>query len=234
VGIVGLALLVTACSSAASTTSAPVPSATTNPSSELLDLGKRWAATEATVTYKVEESASSSASPSPPIQVTIDWKPPGSWRADIREAGQPPVSYIEAGTVAYFCVASSTKTCLQAPQAAGGSLAPFLRLFASPGALRQQITGWLTGATVRTSTRTIAGRQARCFIASSTIAGSPGTAEWCFSPDGILLLFAGAASGQSSGSAAIFRMEATRASPTVSDADFTPPYPVKSLTSPTP
>src|SRR5437870_3956547 len=94
-GIFGLALLVTACTSSASTTSTPASSPTTNPSSALLDLGKRWAATQATVTYKVEESTSTSASPSAPIQVTVDWKPPGSWRADIREASQPPATYIE-------------------------------------------------------------------------------------------------------------------------------------------
>jgi hypothetical protein len=60
------------------------------------------------------------------------------------------------------------------------------------------------------------------------VKGKQGSAEWCFSPSGVLLLFQGQSQSSTGGTEA-FKIEATAASPNVSDSDFAPPYPVKQL-----
>jgi hypothetical protein len=60
---------------------------------------------------------------------------------------------------------------------------------------------------------------------SGTIEGEQGSAEYCFSSDGILLLLTG--SGPEG--AGEFRLEATSVEGEVSDADLEPPFPVMEI-----
>jgi hypothetical protein len=195
--------------------------------SELESLGGDWAHVQAKVSYSVQAQNSASPSPSPISELTLFWKPPSSLRMDIGKQGQVEETIIQTGTTTYECSAQE-HACLQSSSSQGASAIPFFSLFANPQALLSQIKSKVTGLKIVQSNETIAGQQASCFTASGTVKGKQGTAEWCFSSSGILLLFQGQSQSSTGGTEA-FKIQATAASPQVSDSDFHPPYPVKQI-----
>jgi hypothetical protein len=236
-----LPLLAAACSKSASpsgSTTAPTSGATsaaiTAPSatpgdarSELESLGRQWAHVQAKVTYTVQSANSASPSPSPFSELTLFWKPPASVRMDIGKQGAAAETIIQTGSTVDECSAAE-HSCLQSQASKGTSAIPFFSLFANPQALLSEIKSKVTNLQIAQSTQTIAGQQASCFTATGTVKGKQGSAEWCFSPSGVLLLFQGQSQSSTGGTEA-FKIEATAASPNVSDSDFAPPYPVKQL-----
>ena len=172
------------------------------------------------VTYDVTSEAGGET-------IEAEWvvvqRPPDS-RVEFSSTGGDEASrtiIISAGGNAYLCTsASGEEICLvTGTDAAEGQTAPISAFFD----LSQQITEDVSAVDiVERSEREIAGLDATCFDVDSELAGL-GRGEVCYSDEGLLLFLEGDVDGASS------TFEATSVSTDVTDADFEPPYEIRTF-----
>ena len=197
----------------------------TDAASELQSLGAEWANTPAHVTYHYVGGESGTEDLG---DFTLFWSPPDAYRMDITTSGAS-TTFIQNGKNSYVCGGAGSNACLALPVSQGGAGAiPFLGTFTDPEGLESEISSLTAaGGDVETSSETIAGEDASCYSVSGRAGAATGTAEWCFSSDGILLRYRGGSTGP--GGATSFGLEATELSRDVSEADFEPPYEVQQI-----
>ncbi len=191
--------------------------ATGDVSEELQSLAGEWGKKSVKVAY---DFTTTTAGQSSTGAMTLYWKPPDSWRMDFDSEGTTGI-LISSGGKSYLCSESDGGgQCLESPAGQAAPF-PFLSAFTDPGALQDLVGEAITGVDVERSERTIAGQAARCFSISGAAAG--GSAEYCFSEDGIMLLLRSGASGSE------FVLEATSVEGEVTEADLQPPYPIMEI-----
>ncbi len=188
-------------------------SANGDSNSELRALAARMGDNEAKIAYTfTAEGGGADATGS----FTLFWKPPDNWRLDIDMDGSVSTVIEKEGTT-YICIddGSGGGTCTASPV---GIPLPFLTYFTDPDALTGLIGTEVDGIGFDRSDKEIAGQDATCYSASGTVEGQSGSAEYCFSDEGLLLRLDGGGEGGS------FTLEATSVEGTVADADFELPY----------
>ena len=184
--------------------------------SELRRLAEEFGISEYKVAYNVTSEGDGEETTE--SQVTVYWKPPDSSRVDLN-AGES--SYISSGGSSYQC---SQSECQELPSGLATLPLPFLGFFFEPDGLQNLVDVALLGVDLETSDRSIAGENASCYSASTTVAGVTGGFETCLADDGLLLVFESGASGVAG--AGSYRIEAISVERSVSDIDFEPPYEV--------
>ena len=151
--------------------------------------------------------------------MTLFWKPPDAWRVDFSFAGAE-ASIITTGDKSYLCTREvGDARCLESPIAEALPL-PFLSFFTEPDTLADLI-GETAGLNIERSSRDIGGESASCFSAAGAIDGEEGSAEYCFSDRGILLLLRATGGGGEE-----LSVEATDVENEVDSRDLEPIYPV--------
>jgi hypothetical protein len=124
----------------------------------------------------------------------------------------------------YTCTESAgTGMCFEGEGGEGSN--PFAGLFGQYGSA-DSVTNFLDaygGTDADTSTEEIAGVDAACYSVSGDLTSDEGTAKWCYSDNGLLLL---SSYDYSSGD---FEMKAIEYSEDVSDGDFEPPYDITDI-----
>ena len=151
--------------------------------------------------------------------MTLFWKPPDAWRVDFSFEGAE-ASIITTADKSYFCTREvGDARCLESPIAEALPL-PFLSFFTEPDTLADLI-GETAGLDIERSSRDIGGESASCFSAAGAIDGEEGSAEYCFSDRGILLLLRATGGGGEE-----LSVEATDVENEVDSRDLEPIYPV--------
>lgn len=138
-------------------------------------------------------------------------------RYDIETQGAVS-SILNVGDKTYSCIeAQGNGQCFEMDNTSGGAATlPFFGDFVDPAIIDSVVPE----SGLSTSSESIAGEDASCFATDGTFAAGSGNAKWCFSSDGILLLFA----FEGGDSKAEYR--ATEVQRDLSDEDFEPPYDV--------
>jgi hypothetical protein len=190
--------------------------------SELQNLASGLGDNEAKIAY---DFSSGTGEPDSTGSFTIFYKSAEAWRVDMELSGDTATFITKDGTT-YMCTGdgSGGGQCLAYP---GAFPLPFLTYFTEPDALAGLITAETGGLDFSKSDDTIAGQDAICYSASGSISGQEGSAEYCFSDDGMLLRLDG---GSDVGGA--FLLEATSVEGSVSDADLELPYEILDITIP--
>lgn len=188
-------------------------------SAELQRLADEFGAEEVKISYRFSSSVDGETMDG---TMTLFWKPPDAWRVDFSFEGAE-VSIITTEDKSYFCTAEfGAGQCLESPLAEALPL-PFLSFFTEPDTLADLI-GETAGLDIERSSRDIGGESASCFSAEGVIGGEEGSAEYCFSDRGILLLLR--ATG---GAGEEFSVEATDVENEVTSSDLEPLYPILEL-----
>ena len=185
-------------------------------SADLQRLAGEFGAEEVKITYRFSSSFDGESMDG---TMTLFWKPPDAWRVDLSFEGAD-ISIITTGDKSYLCSAEGGDgQCLESPVEQALPI-PFLSFFTEPDALNDLI-GETAGLDIERSSRDIGGESASCFSAAGVIDGEEGSAEYCFSDRGILLLLRAAG-----GAGEEFSIEATEIENEVDSDDLEPPYPV--------
>lgn len=200
---------------AAAATAAATAAPTVDPDKALIDLLRSGKAGAYKVTYTVSQTGGGSSSTS---TISQAYKPP-FFRTDmsVTDAGQTQTfTTIVRPEGTFLCAAlTGAPGCFSFGAGGAGGLG----VPAAPDPIPDDLTGWNL---VPSATRSIAGQQARCFSFSGAAAAGAETTG-CYSKEGIPLLVSSKAAGSE------VTMTATAFSTTVTDADFTLPYPVQKL-----
>lgn len=206
----------------------PEAQAETEGLDELGGLSSRWATTPAKIVYLQEVEGDG---PGAESTVTLSWRPPDAWRMDVETDGGTTILLRVEGTSHLCSTGTGEATCLRVEgpdEAPTAGPAPLVGLIAEPEALAADIGRRTAEAEVDTSTDTIAGEEARCFRAEAEGVEGGGSAEWCFSQDGLLLRLVAGGGAPEDGTGG-YRLEATSVEREVPDADFEPPFPVTEI-----
>lgn len=147
-----------------------------------------------------------------------------SSRVDFGEEGSAFIS-ITTPKASYYCtdIGGGSGACFEGEGSEDTN--PFAGLFTQYGT-SEAVIDYLDvygDAEIDQSTQEIAGVEANCYATSGDLTGEAGTAEWCYSNNGLLLL----SSYDIAGGA--FEMEATEFSEDVPDDAFEPPYEITDI-----
>lgn len=179
---------------------------------DLRNIAANFGLRESKISYEFSAAGTESST------MTFYWKPPSSWRVDIG-AEEGDISVISTPDGTYTCFAEGGEgQCFQSPGDEALPV-PFLDIFTDPAELNDLIDTSLGDVDINRDERSIAGQDATCYSVSGEIEGEQGSAEYCFSGEGLLLLLR--AGGSESGE---FSMEATSVETSVSDSDLEPIY----------
>lgn len=185
-------------------------------SADLQRLAGEFGAEEVKITYQFSSSGDGESIDG---TMTLFWKPPDAWRVDF-SFEEAEVSIITTAGKSYLCTAEfGVGQCLESPVAEALPV-PFLSFFTEPDTLTDLI-GETAGRDIERSSRDIAGESASCFSVEGVIGGEEGSAEYCFSDRGILLLLRAAGGGGGE-----FSIEATEIEDEVNSSDLEPLYPI--------
>ena len=206
-----------AAATSAAATAAPAATAagTANPDQALIDLLRSGKTGAYKVTYTMSQTGGGTTSTG---TISQAHKPP-FFRTDmtVGDGGQTQTFTTIVRPEGTFLCAALTGAPACFSFGAGG--AGGLGVPSAPDPIPDDLTGWNL---VPSSSRSIAGQQARCFSFSGAAAAGAETTG-CYSKEGIPLLVSSKAAGTE------VTMTATAFSTTVSDADFTLPFPVQKL-----
>ena len=203
------------------------------PRTRLVELGNRWFANAATITYRTtERDAGEATSPHQCLrqlvggevdrqtglkicsgigEMRLVWNPPDRWRMDgVSPDGGFTLLSTPDGHVRCRLTEEAASTCF-ATETSG----PFASVVEAPERILGEL-GASGGSVVSAGPRrTIAGIPAECFRASGGSAQTTRRVEWCFSRSGLLLYLFDGVEGRR-----VTTVEAADVSEVVSDGDF--------------
>lgn len=185
-------------------------------SARLKEIGTDWGSVRGRITYAISDPASGS------MTLSLYQDPPHNSRIDLLgQEGEGDAIIINTAEASFFCTASGGQGFCVKSAAEEGVVPGFFTEFSDPRVF-EELESALRD--IDTFDDKIAGVGATCFRASGSrlYLGEDGTATWCFSASGLLLLAA------FEGDAGSFRMEATGVGD-VSAADFEPPFELMDL-----
>ncbi|MGH2740558.1 MAG: hypothetical protein ACRDH6_08780 [Actinomycetota bacterium] len=191
---------------------------------ELQALGERWAETTATISYQFETIGGGSGGAQDSGTLVLSWLPPSDSRMDLESETGARITVITGEEFAFLCAPEGGGSCVVYDRTGEASPVAFAGFFSKPEAVAEQIEKQVGELSIRRSERTLADLRAICFSLASDPDVMVREAEWCFSPQGILLRFQTTSTVEGKDAAIVFR--ATSVVQSVDEAVFEPPYPV--------